>query len=70
MIEMGNKILLVSKNLSTLMNEYRVSSHTMKKWLRKIPNLSVDNRDTREYTPKEVEMIYKHLGVPDGEFEN
>lgn len=67
---MENKVKLVSKNLSVLMNEYRVSSHTMKKWLRKVPDLLVDNRDTREYTPKEVEMIYKHLGVPGEEFEN
>lgn len=67
---MENKVLLVSKNLSTLKDEYKVSSHTMKKWLRKIPHLSVDNRETREYTPKEVEMIYKHLGVPGGEFED
>lgn len=65
---MENKVKLVSKNLSVLMGEYKVSAHTMKKWLRKIPDLSVDNRDTREYTPKEVEMIYKHLGVPGGEF--
>jgi hypothetical protein len=63
------RVLLVSKNLSTLMGEYEgVGSQVMKKWLRKIPDLSVDNRDTREYTPKEVEMIYKHLGVPGGEF--
>ncbi len=64
-----SKIKLESKNLSVLMLEYKVSSHTMKKWLRKIPNLEVDNRDTREYTPKEVEQIYKHLGTPGVEFE-
>lgn len=68
MIEMGNKILLVSKNLTILKNEYGVSEPTMKKWLRKVPNLQVDNRGTKDYTPKEVEMIYRHLGVPNSEF--
>ncbi len=31
--------------------------------LRKVPDLKVDNRDIREFTPKEVEKIYRHLGV-------
>ncbi|MGV3597128.1 MAG: hypothetical protein ACO1PI_04620 [Bacteroidota bacterium] len=66
---MGNKILLVSKNLSTLKDEYMVSEKVMKKWLRKVPNLQVDERDTKDYTPKEIELIYKHLGVPGKEFE-
>ncbi len=35
--------------------------------LRKVPDLKVDNRDIREFTPKEVEKIYRHLGVS-GEF--
>ena len=55
---------LEGKNLSILTAEYRVSARTMKKWLRKVPGLVVDNRETREYTPKEVEMIYNHLGAP------
>lgn len=63
------KVKLESKNLSMLKNEYGVSLHTIKKWLRKVPNLEIDNRDTREFTPKEVEMIYKHLGVPGAEFD-
>lgn len=65
---MENKIKLNCKNLSTLKDEYGVSEPTMKKWLRKVPNLQVDNRDTKDYTPKEVEMIYRHLGVPNSEF--
>lgn len=60
---------LQSKNLSVLKNEYGVSVKTLKKWLHKIPDLKVDGRDTRDYTPKEVGMIYRHLGIPDGEFE-
>ncbi|KAB2912959.1 hypothetical protein QQ054_13115 [Oscillatoria amoena NRMC-F 0135] len=66
---MEHKIKLVSKNLSTLKSEYGVSEPTMKKWLRQVPNLKVDKRETKDYTPKELEMIYKHLGVPGGEFE-
>ncbi|KAB2917303.1 MAG: DUF4248 domain-containing protein [Bacteroidetes bacterium] len=66
---MANKIKLVSKNLSTLKDEYGVSEPTMKKWLRKVPNLLVDKRSTKDYTPKEVEMIYRHLGVPGIEYE-
>lgn len=65
---MVNKIKLVSKNLTILKAEYGVSEPTMKKWLRKVPNLQVDERDTKDYTPKEVEMIYRHLGVPNSEF--
>lgn len=64
-----SKIKLECKNLSVLKNEYKVSSRTLKKWLRKVPDLIVDNRDTREYTPKEVEQIYKHLGTPGVEYE-
>lgn len=66
---MAKRVLLVSKNLSTLKNEYEVSEKVMKKWLLKVPHLQVDDRDTKDYTPKEVEMIYKHLGVPGKEFE-
>lgn len=66
---MANKIKLVSKNLSTLADEYGVSANTMKKWLRKVPNLQVDKRNTKDYTPKEAEMIYRHLGVPGMEFD-
>lgn len=60
---------LEGKNLSILTAEYKVSRRTMKKWLRKVPDLVVDNRETREYTPKEVEMIYRHLGAPGMVFE-
>ncbi len=65
---MENKIRLTSKNLSTLAAEYRVSQHTMKKWLRLVEGLTVEGRTTRDYTPKEVELIYLHLGVPNSDF--
>lgn len=64
-----NKIIIKSKNLGILANEYGISEPTMKKWLRKVPYLEVDGRDTKDYTPKEVEMIYRHLGVAGSEFE-
>ncbi|MDL5051888.1 hypothetical protein QQ054_38440 [Oscillatoria amoena NRMC-F 0135] len=65
---METKVFLVSKNLKTLAAEYGVSDKTMKKWLRSIPNLQVDNRKAKNYTPKEISMIYKHLGVSGSEF--
>lgn len=70
MIEMGNKIKLVRKNLTQLKDEYETSYKTMKKMLLTVPDLEVHNRKVRDYSPKEVEMIYNHLGVPGSEFED
>ncbi|KAB2915144.1 MAG: DUF4248 domain-containing protein [Bacteroidetes bacterium] len=66
---MENKVKLVSKNLSTLAAEYGVSLHTMRKWLLLINGLKVEGRTTRDYTPKEVEIIYNHLGVPNCDYD-
>jgi hypothetical protein len=66
---MGNKIKLVRKNLTQLKDEYETSYKTMKKMLLTVPDLEVHNRKVRDYSPKEVEMIYNHLGVPGSEFE-
>ncbi|MGV3597297.1 MAG: hypothetical protein ACO1PI_05465 [Bacteroidota bacterium] len=66
---MGNKIKLVRKNLTQLKDEYETSYKTMKKMLLTVPDLEVHNRKVRDYSPKEVEMIYHHLGVPGVEFE-
>lgn len=59
----NTKVKISSKNLSTLAAEYGVSKPTMRKWLKKVPNLNVENRDTKDYTPKEIRLIYEHLGV-------
>jgi len=65
----SNKIKLACKTLTQLKNEYGVSVKTLKKMLRKVPDLKVDNRDIREFSPKEVEKIYRHLGVSGEIFE-
>ena len=65
----NNKTKLACKTLTQLKNEYGVSVKTLKKMLRKVPDLKVDNRDIREFSPKEVEKIYRHLGVAGEEFE-
>lgn len=65
----NHKVILACKTLAQLKTEYGVSVKTLKKMLRKVPDLEVDNRDIREFTPKEVEKIYRHLGVAGDFFE-
>ncbi len=65
----NNKPVLTCKTLTQLKDEYGISVKTLKKMLRKVPDLEVDNRDIREFTPKEVEKIYRHLGVSGEYFE-
>ena len=65
----NNKPVLMCKTLTQLKNEYGISVETLKKMLRKVPDLEVDNRDVREFSPKEVEKIYRHLGVSGEIFE-
>lgn len=60
---------LTIKGIGKLAEEYHTSYKTMKKLLLKVPQLQVENRSVRDYSPKEVEMIYNHLGVPDGEYD-
>lgn len=65
----NNKPVLTCKTLTQLKNEYGISVETLKKMLRKVPDLEVDNRGVREFSPKEVEKIYRHLGVSGEYFE-
>lgn len=65
----GNTPKLVLKSIGKLAEEYETSYKTMKKMLHGVPSLQVEKRKVRDYSPKEVEMIYKHLGVPGDEFE-
>ncbi|WP_428656003.1 hypothetical protein [Runella sp.] len=52
-----------SATRSELANRYGVSIETMKKWLEKIPGLSLNPTD-RVLTPKQVAAIIEHLGEP------
>ena len=45
-----------------LCNIYGVTEETFKKWLLKITNL--EPRTGNFYTPKQVEIIFNHLGTP------
>lgn len=42
---------------------YEVHSNTLYKWIKSIPNLMLTKRQ-RKLTPKQVEIIVKHLGEP------
>lgn len=42
---------------------YGVHFNTISKWLKKIPDLELSTKQ-RILTPKQVELIYKHLGEP------
>lgn len=52
-----------SATRSQLAKRYGVSPETFKKWLIKIPDLTLDTRD-RVFTPKQVGIIVDHLGEP------
>ncbi len=48
---------------SQLAKEYGVSYNTFKKWLKVIPEITIV-ASKRWLTPKDVEIIYKYLGIP------
>ena len=43
--------------------KYKVSYNTFIKWLRMIPELEL-NPKKRLLTPKQVQIVYNHLGEP------
>jgi hypothetical protein len=45
-----------------LANFYKISNRKLRKWLKKIPSLTLTNDHI--FTPAEVEIIVKHLGLP------
>lgn len=46
-----------------LARKYGVSYNTFKKWLIAIPEIKIEPTK-RLLTPKEIEIIYKNLGIP------
>lgn len=52
-----------SATRTELAQRYGVSMPTFKKWLMLIPNLEIAD-NVRTLTPKQVEVIIKHLGEP------
>jgi hypothetical protein len=48
---------------SQLAKKYGVNYNTFKKWLMAIPEIKIVPTK-RLLTPKDVEIIYKHLGLP------
>ncbi|WP_162628127.1 DUF4248 domain-containing protein [Arcticibacterium luteifluviistationis] len=53
-----------SINKSTLASLYEVSLPTLNKWLGMVPELNLDKK-TRVLTPKQLELIFNHLGKPE-----
>lgn len=43
--------------------QYKVHYNTFLKWLKMIPELNLDSKQ-RILTPKQVQIIYNHLGEP------
>ena len=46
-----------------LAKQYKVNYSTFSKWLKMIPELQLDAK-LRILTPKQVQIIYNHLGEP------
>jgi hypothetical protein len=55
---------MTSINKTTLAALYQVSLPILNNWLYKIPELNLDKK-TRVLNPKQLEIIYNHLGKPD-----
>lgn len=53
-----------SSTRTQLAASYNVSLATLNKWLKKIEGLKIEP-NTRILTPKQVEIIFLHLGEPD-----
>ena len=47
-----------------LARKYGISYNTFKKWLIAIPEIKIEPAK-RLLTPKEIDIIYKHYGIPD-----
>lgn len=50
---------------SQLSKKFNISLPTLNKWLDRIPELT-DHKNERIFTPKQVELIFLHLGEPAG----
>ena len=48
---------------TALARKYKVHYTTFKKWLELIPNLKISSK-IRTLTPRQIELIYTHLGEP------
>lgn len=53
-----------SSSKKTLSEAYRVTPETFNTWLKPIEN-NIGEYLSRCYTPKQVETIVKHLGMPE-----
>ncbi|HEX7413063.1 MAG TPA: DUF4248 domain-containing protein [Bacteroidia bacterium] len=52
-----------AKSKGQLAKDYKVHYNTFLKWIKKIPELKLTPLQ-RVLTPKQVEIIYNHLGEP------
>jgi hypothetical protein len=59
-MKIGN---ISTKNRTQLAQQYQVCLPTFNKMLEKIPNFILDKK-SRLLTPKQVSIIYDHLGDP------
>ncbi len=54
---------IMAQSLTSLAQQYAVSTDTMRKWLLKAKLIKKEG-EGYIYTPKEVRAIYEHLGTP------
>ena len=53
-----------AQNLTSLASLYNVSRDSMRTWLKKAKLYKNPKKDGYLYTPKEVKVIFEHLGEP------
>lgn len=57
------EIRFESQSKSQLSRRYKVSLPTFNRWLELVPDLNLV-KNKRILTPKQVEMVFSHLGEP------
>lgn len=60
-----NSHVIKSRSFSQLCADYGVCRTTMLKWIRRVKGIrEAEEKRKIIYTPREVLMIYEHLGMP------
>jgi hypothetical protein len=59
----GDNQIFIYKTKKELAYQYGVSVQTFVKWIKEIPNLHLSPFQ-KIFTPKQIEIIFNHLGEP------
>jgi hypothetical protein len=52
------------KSKKDLMRVYKISYPTLRRWLKSVPGLDLSIKKSY-FTPRELELIYSHIGKPE-----